>query len=133
MVYVPYNKTHYVNLNQLLLQEGYAEAKDYRNEFDPSWKFNLFTDAMRFSLAHKYDPSFSLSVTRIDVLPHQIEAVYKIIDSYDQRFLLADDTGLGKTIMAGIIIKELEARSRADRVLIVTPAPLQDQWKREKQ
>lgn len=102
-----------------------------KGEFDPSWKFNLFTDAMRFSLAHKYDPFFSLSVTRIDVLPHQIEAVYKIIDSYDQRFLLADDTGLGKTIMAGMVIKELEARSRADRVLIVTPSPLQDQWKRE--
>lgn len=100
-------------------------------KFDPSWKFNLFMDAMRFSLAHQYDPFFSLSITRIDVLPHQIEAVYKMIDSYEQRFLLADDAGLGKTVMAGMIIKELEARNRANRTLIVVPAPLQGQWRRE--
>ena len=100
-------------------------------KFDPSYKFNLFTDATRFSLAHLYDPFFSLSVTRIDVLPHQIEAVYKVVGSYDQKFLIADDAGLGKTIMAGMIIKELQARGRASRILVVVPAALQYQWKRE--
>ncbi len=98
---------------------------------DPAWKLNLLTDAYRFSLAHEYDPFFALSVSRIDVLPHQIDAVYRMIGSFEQRFLLADDAGLGKTIMAGMIIKELEARGRAKRVLLVVPAPLQFQWRHE--
>ena len=99
--------------------------------FDPSWKLNLLTDAYRFSLAHQYDPFFSLSVSRIDVLPHQIDAVYRMIGSFEQRFLLADDAGLGKTIMTGMIIKELQARGRAKRILVIVPAPLQFQWRRE--
>ena len=97
-------------------------------DFDPSYKYNLFMDAMRLSLAHQYDPFFSLSVTRIDVLPHQMEDVYKVLGALEQKFLLAHDTGLGKTIIAGMIMKELEARSRASRVLLIVPAPLQKQW-----
>lgn len=101
-------------------------------KFDPSWKYDLATDALRFKHAYLYDPLFSLSTTRIDALPHQIEAVYdKILPAHEQRFLLADDPGLGKTIMAGMVIKELHARGRANRVLIVTPAPLSRQWIRE--
>lgn len=101
-------------------------------KFDPSWKYDLATDALRFKHAYLYDPLFSLSTTRIDALPHQIEAVYdKILPAHEQRFLLADDPGLGKTIMAGMVIKELHARGRANRVLIVTPAPLTRQWARE--
>lgn len=100
--------------------------------FEPSWKYDLRTDALRFKNAHLYDPLFSLSTTRVDALPHQIEAVYdRILPSHEQRFLLADDAGLGKTIMAGMVIKELNARGRANRVLIVTPAPLTYQWVRE--
>ena len=100
--------------------------------FEPSWKYDLVTDALRFKHAYLYDPLFSLSTTRIDALPHQIEAVYdKILPAHEQRFLLADDPGLGKTIMAGMVIKELHARERANRVLIVTPAPLTRQWSRE--
>jgi len=101
-------------------------------KFDPSWKYNLATDALRFKHAYLYDPLFSLSTTLIDALPHQIEAVYdKILPAHEQRFLLADDPGLGKTIMAGMVIKELHARGRANRVLIVTPSPLTRQWARE--
>ncbi len=101
-------------------------------KFDPSWKYDLATDALMFKHAYLYDPLFSLSTTRIDALPHQIEAVYdKILPAHEQRFLLADDPGLGKTIMAGMVIKELHARGRANRVLIVTPAPLSRQWVRE--
>lgn len=75
---------------------------------------------------------FSLSTTRIDALPHQIEAVYdRVLPAHEQRFLIADDTGLGKTIMAGMVVKELNARGRANRVLIVCPAPLTRQWVRE--
>ena len=101
-------------------------------QFEPSWKYDLATDALRFKHAYLYDPLFSLSTTRIDALPHQIEAVYdKILPAHEQRFLIADDPGLGKTIMAGMVIKELRARDRAKRVLIVTPAPLTRQWARE--
>lgn len=101
-------------------------------DFDPSWKFNSLVDALRFKYAYLYDPLFSLSTTRIDALPHQIEAIYdKIVPSAEQRFLLADDAGLGKTIMAGMVMKELRARGRASRVLILSPAPLVRQWIRE--
>ncbi|MFQ6061144.1 MAG: DEAD/DEAH box helicase, partial [Thermoplasmata archaeon] len=101
-------------------------------DFDPSYKYDLFMDSMRFSLAYKYDPLFSLSSTQIDVYPHQIEAVYnRILDTYRLRFLLADDAGLGKTIMTGMLLKELEMRNLIDRVLLVVPAPLQAQWRRE--
>ncbi len=101
-------------------------------EFDPSWKYNALVDALRFKTAYLYDPLFSLSTTRIDALPHQIEAIYdRIIPASKQSFLLADDTGLGKTIMAGMAIKELKARGRAERVLVVCPAPLTFQWIRE--
>lgn len=68
-------------------------------QFEPSWKYDLATDALRFKHAYLYDPLFSLSTTRIDALPHQIEAVYdKILPAHEQRFLIADDPGLGKTI-----------------------------------
>lgn len=101
-------------------------------KFEPSWKLDLYTDALRFKHAYLYDPLFSLSTTRIDALPHQVEAVYdRILPAHEQRFLVADDTGLGKTIMSGMVIKELNARERANRVLIVAPAPLTRQWVRE--
>lgn len=99
--------------------------------FEPSNRFNLFIEANRLSLVHLYDPLASLSATKIDILPHQVEAVYRMIKSYWPNFLLADDAGLGKTIMAGMLIKELELRKRIARVLIVVPAALQYQWKRE--
>lgn len=100
-------------------------------EFDPTWKYNLYMDTLRFNLAYKYDPLFSLSITRIDVLPHQVDAVYKVVNSMKPRFLLADDTGLGKTVMIGMILKELKFRKRAQRALFIVPAPLQYQWIRE--
>lgn len=101
-------------------------------DFDPSWKYNALVDALRFKNAYLYDPLFSLSTTRIDALPHQIEAVYdRILPAYTQSFLIADDTGLGKTVMAGMTIKELKARGRANRVLVICPSPLTYQWVRE--
>ena len=94
-------------------------------------KFDLFVEAVRFSYIHQYDPLLSLSVTKIDPVPHQIEAVYRMLEAFEPRFLLADDTGLGKTIMTGMLIKELKLRGRLKRVLIVVPPALQDQWQRE--
>lgn len=98
---------------------------------DP-FKFRLGVEAIRLGLAYEYDPYFSLSIARVDPLPHQLEAVYDYFLKLPRiRFLLADDPGAGKTIMAGLLIKELKARGLVKRILIVTPANLSFQWQRE--
>ena len=80
----------------------------------------------------RYDPYFSLSIARIDPLPHQLEAVYDYFLKLPRiRFLLADDPGAGKTIMAGLLLKELKIRGLVTRTLIVAPANLTFQWQRE--
>ena len=97
-------------------------------------RFRLGIEAMRLGLAYEYDPYFTLSIARVDPLPHQLEAVYDyLLKSPRIRFLLADDPGAGKTIMAGLLIKELKIRGLARRILIVTPANLSFQWQRELQ
>lgn len=95
-------------------------------------RFRLGVEAMRLALAYEYDPYFSLSIARVDPLPHQLEAVYDYFLKLPRiRFLLADDPGAGKTIMAGLLIKELKVRGLVRRILIVTPANLSFQWQRE--
>jgi hypothetical protein len=93
--------------------------------------FRLGIEAQRLGLAYEYDPYFSLSIARIDPLPHQLEAVYDIFLMLPRiRFLLADDPGAGKTIMAGLLLKELKARGLVRRTLVVAPANLTFQWQR---
>src|SRR5271165_5698 len=95
-------------------------------------KFRLGVEAMRLGLAYEYDPYFSLSISRVDPLPHQLEAVYDNFMRLPRiRFLLADDPGAGKTIMAGLLLKELKIRGLVKRTLIVAPANLCFQWQRE--
>jgi superfamily II DNA or RNA helicase len=97
-----------------------------------SQKFRLGIEALRLGLAYEYDPYFSLSIARVDPLPHQLEAVYDYFLKLPRiRFLLADDPGAGKTIMAGLLIKELKIRGLVKRILIITPANLSFQWQRE--
>src|SRR3977135_3745830 len=85
--------------------------------------FRLGIEAHRLGLAFEYDPFFSLSIARVDPLPHQLEAVYGYFMRLPRiRFLLADDPGAGKTIMAGLLIKELKIRGLVKRTLIVAPA-----------
>lgn len=104
-----------------------------RPPFDGDAKvFRLGVEAHRLGLAYEYDPYFSLSIARVDPLPHQLEAVYHHFLKLPRiRFLLADDPGAGKTIMAGLLLKELKARGLVKRTLIVTPANLTFQWQRE--
>lgn len=100
-------------------------------EGDPK-RFRLGIEATRLSLAYEYDPYFSLSIARVDPLPHQLEAVYQYLLPLPRiRFLLADDAGAGKTIMAGLVLKELKLRGLVRRTLIIVPANLVFQWQRE--
>jgi superfamily II DNA/RNA helicase len=94
-------------------------------------RFRLGVEALRIQNAFRHDMA-GLAVSNISPLPHQLDAVYgSFLEEPALRFLLADDPGAGKTIMAGLYVKELMLRRAADRVLIVTPANLRPQWQRE--
>ncbi|BDQ01544.1 helicase-related protein [Ignavibacterium sp.] len=105
-------------------------TEDFFNE-EP-WKVFLALESIRYRFASLYDPLLAMNTSKVDPLPHQIEAVYGYVLKLPRiRFLIADDPGAGKTIMAGLIIKELKLRNIIKRVLIVTPGHLKDQWRRE--
>jgi superfamily II DNA or RNA helicase len=106
---------------------------DARYSFDGDGRLlRLGIQAYALGIAYEFDPYFGLSISRVDPLPHQLEAVYDCLLKLARvRFLLADDAGAGKTIMAGLLIRELELRGLAERILIVCPANLAFQWQRE--
>src|SRR5437867_858045 len=118
-----------LNAEQLAQLQSTPEKEPF--DGDPL-RFRLGIEALRLGLAYEYDPYFSLSIARVDPLPHQLEAVYDYFLKLPRiRFLLADDPGAGKTIMAGLLIKELKIRGLVKRILIITPANLTFQWQRE--
>ncbi len=95
-------------------------------------RLRLLLESARIRLAYAYDRHFAVGLSGIRTLPHQIEAVYqRMLPQPRLRFLLADDPGAGKTIMAGLLIKELKLREALERVLILCPAPLTIQWQDE--
>ena len=95
-------------------------------------KLRLLIESARIRLAYAHDRQFAVSLSAIRTLPHQIEAVYqKMLPQPRLRFLLADDPGAGKTIMAGLLIKELKLRQAIERIIILCPAPLTIQWQDE--
>ncbi|MCX7047276.1 MAG: helicase-related protein [Candidatus Sumerlaeota bacterium] len=95
-------------------------------------QMRLLIESARIRLAYAHDPHFAVSLSGIRTLPHQIEAVYmKMLPQPRLRFLLADDPGAGKTIMAGLLVKELKLREAIERVLIISPSPLTIQWQDE--
>ncbi|MFN0150825.1 MAG: helicase-related protein [bacterium] len=97
-------------------------------------QFRLVSEAHRIRLAHLFDPVLAVHTSLVDPLPHQITAVYEeMLPRQPLRFLLADDPGAGKTIMAGLFIKELIARGDLKRCLIVCPGSLAEQWQDELQ
>jgi hypothetical protein len=116
-----------------------AEDLKQLTVLDPKRLFNgdgrllrLGLQAYALGIAYEFDPYFGLSISRVDPLPHQLEAIYDYLLKLARvRFLLADDAGAGKTIMAGLLIRELELRGLAERILIVCPANLAFQWQRE--
>lgn len=94
--------------------------------------FRLVAEAQRIRLAHLFDPVLAVHTSLVEPLPHQITAVYEaMLPRQPLRFLLADDPGAGKTIMAGLLIKELIARGDLKRCLIVCPGSLVEQWQDE--
>ncbi len=94
--------------------------------------FRLVAEAHRIRLAHLFDPVLAVHTSLVDPLPHQITAVYEaMLPRQPLRFLLADDPGAGKTIMAGLLMKELIARGDLRRCLVVCPGSLVEQWQDE--
>ncbi len=107
------------------------QVKEPSHPVDPE-KLRLLVESARIRLAYSHDRQFAVSLSGIRTLPHQIEAVYmKMLPQPRLRFLLADDPGAGKTIMAGLLIKELKLREAIERILILCPAPLTIQWQDE--
>jgi SNF2 family DNA or RNA helicase len=123
--------------NQLLYREnepGLEVAEHGRPwSFDGDGAlFRLVSEAQRIRLAHLFDPMLAVHTSVVEPLPHQITAVYEhMLPRQPLRFLLADDPGAGKTIMAGLLIKELIARGDLQRCLIVCPGSLAEQWQDE--
>ncbi len=94
--------------------------------------FRRCVEALRISMSGSFEPMSAVSSSRVDPLPHQITAVYgELLPRLPLRFLLADDPGAGKTIMAGLLAKELILRGDVERMLIVAPGGLVDQWRDE--
>lgn len=123
------------HIDQLIPAVDFADIKirtlvsDLKGE--PARVF-LALETKRYRFASLYDPLLAMNASKVDPLPHQIEAVYGYVLKLPRiRFLIADDPGAGKTIMAGLIIKEMKLRNLAKRVLIVVPGHLKDQWRRE--
>ena len=126
---------------------GVSESTLYRDDENRlgieargrSWSFDgdakllrLVTEANRIALAYHFDPYLAIHTSLVDPLPHQISAVYgEMLVRQPLRFLLADDPGAGKTVMAGLLIKELRARGDLERCMVVAPGNLVEQWQDE--
>lgn len=98
----------------------------------PGTEFKLGLEAYRITQASLFDPMMAVHSSNVQPLPHQISAVYEaMLPKQPLRFVLADDPGAGKTIMAGLLIRELLMRADAKRILIVSPGSLTEQWQDE--
>ncbi len=115
-------------------EENIALATQERPwSFDGDGKaFKLAVEAKRIDLAFLFDPMMAVHTSNVEPLPHQITAVYEsLLPRQPLRYILADDPGAGKTIMAGLYIRELLMRADARRILIVAPGNLVEQWRDE--
>ena len=133
-----YYKNSHGRLGEQMLFRS-DEARLELAEVGRAWAFDAFgadfklgLEAYRISLAHLFDPMMAVHTSNVDPYPHQISAVYEsMLPRQPLRFVLADDPGAGKTIMAGLLIRELMMRADAKRILIVAPGSLCEQWQDE--
>ena len=123
--------------SQLLYRENETTLEII--EAERLWAFDvdgallrLVSEAYRIHLAHLFDPILAVHTSLVEPLPHQITAVYdEMLTRQPLRYLLADDPGSGKTIMAGLLIRELLVRGDVRRCLICAPGSLTEQWQDE--
>lgn len=121
-----------LRISESQLAQVKIESRDRFSRPQNGEDFFFWIEANRLRLAYQFDPLLAVNVSQVDPLPHQIEAVYSyVLKDPKIRFLIADDAGAGKTIMAGLALKELQYRNMADRILVVTPSYLKYQWMRE--
>lgn len=134
---ITFKNSHGMLANQLVYRED--EARIQVEEDNLPWSFDadgdtmrLASEAYRINLAHLFDPYLAVHTSSIEPLPHQISAVYQeMIPRLPLRYILADDPGAGKTIMTGLLLKELIIRGDLKRCLIVSPGSLSEQWQDE--
>ena len=120
-----------VTAEQIDALEVLTADGEFNFKGDPE-RFVLYAEAERIKSAYQFDPLFAINCSVVDPLPHQVEAVYKFLLPQPKiRFLLADDTGAGKTIMTGLLLKELMLRHYVERILIITPGGLTKQWQED--
>ena len=137
VIEITYKNSMGVPGTQLVYREDEASIK-VKDDSLP-WSFDadgeqmrLASEAYRISLAHLFDPYLAVHTSSVEPLPHQISAVYQeMLTRLPLRYVLADDPGAGKTIMTGLLIKEMIARGALRRCLIVSPGSLAEQWQDE--
>ncbi|MBN1497409.1 MAG: DEAD/DEAH box helicase family protein [Spirochaetes bacterium] len=112
---------------ELVLESMQSAVPEY------NLRFLLRVEAYSLQLAYSHNKMLSLSNSRTRILAHQVACAHRVMSALNHRFLIADEVGLGKTIEAGLVAKELEYRHRFRRVLIVCPASLMYQWQNEMQ
>ena len=121
-----------LRISEAQLEQINVETIDSFAYSKNSEDFFFWIEANILRAAYQFDPLLAVNVSQVDPLPHQIEAVYSYaLRDPKIRFLIADDAGAGKTIMAGLVIKELQYRNLAKNTLIVAPGHLKYQWQRE--
>jgi len=137
VVELTYKDSHGRLANELIYRDREPDleilesGKPWSFDGDPSL-FRLVSEAHRIQLAYLFDPLLAVHTSLVEPLPHQITAVYEVmLPRQPLRFLLADDPGAGKTIMAGLLIKELIARGDLHRCIVVCPGNLVEQWQDE--
>lgn len=120
-----------VALSELTSIEPDPVEKIVAGQLHPSAQYCLFLQAKYLLHAYRYDPLSGLSNARVEPMPHQVFVAHRVATRTWPRMILADEVGLGKTVEAGLILKELIARGLVSRVLIVCPANLVEQWRAE--
>jgi ATP-dependent helicase HepA len=122
------------NVSEASIMHGGGDdplSKVNNGDLDSAYDFNIRAVTEDLWVRHRYDPFASLDHARVDLKAHQVSVLHRVSETYPHRFLLCDEVGLGKTIEAAMIVKELRARGQAKRILIIVPPNLLRQWQFE--